>query len=216
MSKRRYRGRHRKPSATARLTTVGVVGFGTAAASLVLPTSANAATDAQWDRVAQCESGGNWHINTGNGYYGGLQFAARTWNSFDTKHYASRADLATREEQIDVANHVLDREGWGAWPVCSQYAGSPGPTAHERKARHHRRSIAHRRARAAAESRGMSRPTEPIAPHRQQYVVKQGDTLSSIARRHQVKGGWRALYHRNRAAIGPNPSQLNVGTHLKI
>jgi hypothetical protein len=220
MPKRRYRGRHRKPSTTARLTTVGVVGFGTAAASVLIPTTANAATDVQWDRVAQCESGGNWHTNTGNGYYGGLQFSARTWQSFDTHHYAPRADLATREEQIDVANHVLDRQGWGAWPVCSQYAGSPGPTAHARKARHHHQAQArhHGAARKHVEGTGNQPTLESDAAKRAaaKYVVKRGDTLIGIARAHHVKGGWHALYHRNRAAIGPDPSQLNVGTHLTL
>jgi nucleoid-associated protein YgaU len=212
MSKRRYRGRHRKPSTTARLTTVGVVGFGTAAASVLLPTAANAATDAQWDRVANCESGGNWHINTGNGYYGGLQFSARTWTSFDTKHYARRADLASRAEQIDVANHVLARQGWGAWPTCSQYAGSPGPTAHARHRHHHHHKAAdHKRGKHRAES-GPVLESKSV----KRYVVKRGDTLIGIARAHDVKGGWRGLYHRNREAIGPNPNQLSVGTHLAL
>jgi hypothetical protein len=214
MPKRRYRGRHRKPSTTARLTTVGVVGFGTAAATVLIPTTANAATAAQWDRVAQCESGGNWHTNTGNGYYGGLQFSGRTWSSFDTRHYAPRADLATRAEQIDVANHVLDRQGWGAWPVCSRYAGSPGPTAHTRKARHHH-AAAHKRHQSGADDRVLESETAKRAAAKR-YVVRRGDTLSSIARTHHIKGGWRALYHRNRAAIGPNPSQLNIGTHLSL
>ncbi|HVT20563.1 MAG TPA: transglycosylase family protein [Mycobacteriales bacterium] len=215
MSKRRYRGRHRKPSTTARLTTVGVVGFGTAAASVLAASSASAATDAQWDRVAQCESGGNWHINTGNGYYGGLQFAAHTWNSFDTKHYAPRADLASRAEQIDVANHVLAREGWGAWPVCSQYAGSPGPSAHVRKARHHAKHRHAAKHRHDHRTPTLESDTAKRASTRH-YVVKRGDTLIGIARAHHVKGGWHALYHRNRAAIGPNPSQLSVGTHLAL
>jgi hypothetical protein len=184
------------------LTTVGLVGFGTAAATVLVPTAANAATDAQWDRVAQCESGGNWHTNTGNGYYGGLQFSARTWASFDTKHYASRADLANRQEQIDVANHVLAREGWDAWPVCSQYAGPAGSGAHNRKARHHKRHHA--------------QTAEFQSSNPEVYVVKRGDTLSAIARKHQVKGGWRVIYRHNRAAIGPDPSRLRVGTHLKI
>jgi hypothetical protein len=213
MPKRRYRGRHRKPSTTARLTTFGVIGFGTAAASVMLPTAAHAATDAQWDRVAQCESGGNWHINTGNGYYGGLQFAAHTWNSFDTKHYASRADLATREEQIDVANHVLDREGWGAWPVCSHYAGPAGTTSRERRAHHRKSHHATARKRAAATHAAELQSDSPTRAH---YVVKRGDTLIGIARAHHVKGGWHALYHRNRAAIGPDPSRLSVGTHLQL
>jgi hypothetical protein len=219
MSKRRYRGRHRKPSTTTRLTTVGVVGFGTAAASVLIPTTANAATDVQWDRVAQCESGGNWHTNTGNGYYGGLQFAARTWESFDTHNYAPRADLATRTEQIDVANHVLARQGWGAWPVCSRYAGSPGPTAHARKAHHRAHEARHHQAGRKHAEGAANQPTleSDVAKRAAaKYVVKRGDTLIGIARSHHVKGGWHALYHRNRAAIGPNPSQLSVGTHLTL
>jgi len=189
-----------------------VVGVGAAAATVLVPTVAHAATDAQWDRVAQCESGGNWHDNTGNGYYGGLQFSARTWDSFDTKHYANRADLATREEQIDVANHVLARQGWGAWPVCHRYAGSPGPTAHERAARRHH----HHHATATHQGSFLGKQETVDRSSRDHYVVKSGDTLIKIARAHHVKGGWKALYHRNRAAIGPNPDQLHVGTHLAL
>src|ERR671927_169652 len=83
---------------------VPVAAGATAVGLGVLSSPAQAATTHNWTGVAQCESGGNWHINTGNGYYGGLQFSASTWNSFDTHHYASRADLASRSEQIDVAN----------------------------------------------------------------------------------------------------------------
>jgi len=71
-----------------------------------------------WDAVAACESGGNWHINTGNGFYGGLQFDYGTWLSNGGGAYASRADLATREEQIAVANHLYARRGSSPWPVC--------------------------------------------------------------------------------------------------
>jgi len=71
-----------------------------------------------WDAVAQCESGGNWHINTGNGFYGGLQFDYGTWLSNGGGAYAPRADLATREEQIAVANHLYARRGSSPWPVC--------------------------------------------------------------------------------------------------
>jgi nucleoid-associated protein YgaU len=214
MPQSRYRGRHRRTTTTERLAAVGVVGVGAAAASVLVPTAANAATDAQWDRVAQCESGGNWHDNTGNGYYGGLQFSASTWNSFDTDNFAPRADLATRDEQITVANRVLHRQGWGAWPVCHRYAGEPGPTAHERAARSHHRhhhaaswrqhSFFDRQERIDGQSGGSH------------YVVKRGDTLSKIAREHHVQGGWQALYHRNRAAVGPNPDDLHVGTHLAL
>jgi multidrug efflux pump subunit AcrA (membrane-fusion protein) len=73
-----------------------------------------------WDAVAQCESGGNWSINTGNGYYGGLQFSASTWLAYGGGSYAPRADLATRSEQIAVAEKVLAAQGAGAWPVCGR------------------------------------------------------------------------------------------------
>jgi resuscitation-promoting factor RpfB len=74
-----------------------------------------------WDAVAACESGGNWHINTGNGFYGGLQFDIGTWDANGGGAYAARADLATREQQIAVANKVADARGSSPWPVCGQY-----------------------------------------------------------------------------------------------
>lgn len=76
-----------------------------------------------WDRLAQCEAGGNWHINTGNGYYGGLQFAAGTWTSHGGGQFAPRADLASREQQIAVGERVLASQGWGAWPACAARLG---------------------------------------------------------------------------------------------
>ncbi|GAA4852310.1 resuscitation-promoting factor [Actinomycetospora corticicola] len=76
---------------------------------------------AKWDRMVKCEAGGDWNINTGNGYYGGLQFDKQTWNAYGGGQYAPRADLATREEQIAVAEKVRDaRGGYGAWPVCGK------------------------------------------------------------------------------------------------
>lgn len=76
-----------------------------------------------WDRLARCEAGGNWAINTGNGYYGGLQFTAGTWTRHGGGAYAARADLASREQQIDIAQRVLATQGWGAWPACSAKLG---------------------------------------------------------------------------------------------
>jgi hypothetical protein len=74
-----------------------------------------------WDAVAKCESGGNWAINTGNGYYGGLQFSSSTWLNNGGGVYAERADLASREQQIAIANKLADRSGGSSWPVCGQY-----------------------------------------------------------------------------------------------
>jgi hypothetical protein len=73
-----------------------------------------------WDAVAQCESGGNWTINTGNGYFGGLQFSQSTWEAYGGAAYAARADLGTRSQQIAVAEKVLAGQGPGAWPTCGR------------------------------------------------------------------------------------------------
>ena len=77
-----------------------------------------------WDAIAGCEAGGNWAINSGNGYYGGVQFDQGTWERSGGLRFAPRADLATREEQIAVAEVTRQRQGWGAWPVCSGRAGA--------------------------------------------------------------------------------------------
>jgi len=77
-----------------------------------------------WDALASCEAGGNWAINTGNGFYGGVQFDQNTWERSGGLRYAARADLATREEQITIATVTQQRQGWGAWPVCSGRIGA--------------------------------------------------------------------------------------------
>ncbi len=79
---------------------------------------------AQWDALARCESTGNWAINTGNGFFGGVQFDQNTWERQGGLRYAPRADLATREEQIAIAEVTRARQGWGAWPVCSGRVGA--------------------------------------------------------------------------------------------
>lgn len=79
--------------------------------------------DAVWDRLARCEAGGNWATNTGNGFFGGLQFTQGTWEAHGGRAYAHRADLATREEQITVGKRVQASQGWGAWPACTSSMG---------------------------------------------------------------------------------------------
>jgi hypothetical protein len=79
--------------------------------------------DAVWDKLAQCESGGNWAINTGNGYYGGLQFSLSTWLSYGGDAYAPRPDLASREEQIAVAERLRAKRGYAPWPACAAKLG---------------------------------------------------------------------------------------------
>ncbi|GAA4869603.1 transglycosylase family protein [Kitasatospora terrestris] len=92
-------------------------------AGLVTANTASAASVSTWDKVAQCESTGNWSINTGNGFYGGLQFTSSTWAAYGGTQYAPQANQATKAQQISVAEKVLADQGPGAWPVCSVQAG---------------------------------------------------------------------------------------------
>ena len=103
-----------------RITTMAATGAA-AAATLTMVTAGNASADTSvWDRVAQCESGGNWSINTGNGFYGGLQFTQSTWSAFGG---SGSPQNASKAEQIRVAQRTLAGQGPGAWPVCSVKAG---------------------------------------------------------------------------------------------
>ena len=108
--------------ATAQVTTVGTkTSTVTATATTATPVASGSTAGldlsnaAMWDKVAKCESGGNWHINTGNGYYGGLQFAQGTWIGHGGAQFAARADLASREQQITVANRIYATSGLSQW-----------------------------------------------------------------------------------------------------
>jgi murein DD-endopeptidase MepM/ murein hydrolase activator NlpD len=118
-------GRHRRRShsrTTRLIAAAGVAGVGVAM-PIIGAGMAHAAPESTWDKVAQCESTNNWKINSGNGFYGGLQFTASTWREFGGTQYAARADLATKGQQIAIAEKVLASQGPGAWPVCSVKAG---------------------------------------------------------------------------------------------
>src|SRR5699024_4463051 len=118
-----YRGKHRKSStATRNIARVAVAGAALGA-PLALATVPAQASSVNWDAVAQCESGGNWSTNTGNGYYGGLQFSPQTWHAYGGEGNPANA---SRSEQIAVAENVLDGQDIGAWPVCGAKAGATG------------------------------------------------------------------------------------------
>jgi LysM repeat protein len=186
-----------------------------AAATMTLAAPAEAApSNAVWDRVAKCESGNRWHINTGNGFYGGVQFSSSTWSAYHGRKYAHQANKASRVEQIEVARRVLKAQGPGAWPVCGpragltkksgratstalpKVAGKTTPAKHKAKAR---------KVRAA--------PAKKSRAHT--YRVHSGDTLSKIARKYHIKGGWRALYRANHTHLS-NPNRLKVGQRLTL
>ncbi|MFE7193485.1 transglycosylase family protein [Kitasatospora sp. NPDC057541] len=211
------------------IATLGVAGIGLTIPCLTAGT-ASAASVATWDKVAQCESGGNWSINTGNGFYGGLQFTSSTWASFGGTGYAARADLATKDQQIAIAEKVLAVQGPGAWPVCSVQAGltkGGAPAAVDT-------SSAAATTPAAQTPAPAAKPTEKpaekpaAAPQSRQwrqqagqqaaedYTVVAGDWLSTIADRHQVQGGWQRLYELNRATLTDGPHAIYPGQHLTL
>jgi hypothetical protein len=121
-------GRHRKPTQSSiNVAKVAFTGAVIGGSGLAMSAQAAAATDGEWDRVAHCESGNNWSINTGNGYQGGLQFSPSTWRSAGGADFAPAANMASRDQQIAVAERVLSRQGHGAWPVCGTGLSSATP-----------------------------------------------------------------------------------------
>ncbi|MFD6416409.1 transglycosylase family protein [Streptomyces sp. NPDC060194] len=277
-------------------------------------TGAHAADAGTWDKVAMCETGGLWSADLGNGLHGGLQFSPETWARYGGLAYAPSADLASRSQQIAVAEKVLEAEGPGAWPGCADISGlakaaggsderpqvdpgasaSPAETAAERKAekrekrggrddereptgsksprpaasasdetsndpvprggadvttgeatpsasgsgKHRGRpaeeageALAGRESEdgaveelagpapddARADEEHASRGTdatrdEDLAAGR--YTVREGDNLWTLARSHEVEGGWSALYEANRESVGEDPDLILPGQSL--
>ena len=121
---RNYVPRHASPKSSVNRNRVAGVAFaGAATVTTGIAVSAPAQAASVWDTVAACESGGNWATNTGNGFYGGLQFTSGTWLGHGGGEFAPRADLASRDAQITIAQRVLASQGPGAWPVCGRKAG---------------------------------------------------------------------------------------------
>ncbi|MFI7543930.1 transglycosylase family protein [Actinoplanes sp. NPDC049599] len=185
---------------------LAVAGAAGTLALLAPGTAAQARAGVNWDAIAQCESGGNWSINTGNGYYGGLQFSRGTWKAYGGGKYASTANRASRAEQIRIAEKVLKGQGIGAWPTCGKKAGSSKAYKAKNAGGATSRSTAHKKATKATSARATGK----------KYTVKSGDTLARIAAAHHVKGGWRALFQLNRAALGGNPHLILPGQRLSL
>jgi nucleoid-associated protein YgaU len=195
-----------------RLALGVVAGATLGAAALLGPAQPASAAGVNWDAIAQCESSGNWSINTGNGYYGGLQFSASTWKAYGGKKYASNAHRASRAEQIAVAEKVLRGQGIGAWPTCGKRAGS----TKQYKAKSTSGASEQRKATKASRSQVQKRTAAKVRTDGRRYVVKSGDTLAKIAAKQSVAGGWRQLYRANRTVIGGNPDVIRPGQRLAL
>jgi resuscitation-promoting factor RpfA len=210
-----------RKQAAARRTAVGAALAGlVVGAPIALATPAQAAPN--WDALAQCESGGRWNVNTGNGYYGGVQFSAGTWRAYGGTQYAPRADLASREQQIAVAQRVLASQGPGAWPACSRKTGwhngaGGGPAAAPRQTKPAKKAPSKVTPKAAAPR--PTAPATPVAPaapkNGADHTVKPGDTLSEIATLFNVPGGWTVVFDRNRDVIS-DPNLIYPGQQLDV
>ncbi|QOV39326.1 LysM peptidoglycan-binding domain-containing protein [Streptomyces ferrugineus] len=181
--------------------------------------NAAAADSGVWDRIAQCESGGNWHINTGNGYYGGLQFSASTWRGFGGTAYAPTADRASKAQQIAVATKVQRAQGWGAWPTCSARAGAYGsapgaPTAGSESSAKAAPSTAKAAPSTPSQTPERSSGHTTRDSSRGDYTVREGDTLSGIAARHGTT--WQRLHAANKSVIGGDPDVIVPGQRLEL
>jgi LysM repeat protein len=205
------------------LTAAGVAGT----AALLGPASAAQASSVNWDAVAHCESGGNWSITTGNGFYGGLQFTRGTWKAYGGAKYASTANKASRSEQIAIAEKVLRGQGIGAWPVCGRKGGSSKhysathtSGSHNTTSSHKSKSVtrksAHRKSVGAAARKATKvTRTTSVKVTGNTYVVRSGDTLSAIASANHIKGGWHTLAQLNRGTIS-NPSLIFPGQRVAL
>ncbi|MER7486799.1 transglycosylase family protein [Streptomyces sp. NPDC126497] len=226
------RGRHRRyqPNRINRASLTVTAGGAGMALPLLGAGTAQAADVETWDKVAACESTNDWNINTGNGYYGGLQFTRSTWEAYGGTRYAPRADLATKDQQIAVAEKVLDGQGPGAWPVCSSRAGltRDGGTPDIRPAaaesdgddgdgkRTDGGSGDGRTGRSSVADVAPQTTPQSRAGRAEMYTVVRGDTLSGIASDQRVGGGWRKLYAANRSTVGGDPDLILPGQRLAL
>jgi nucleoid-associated protein YgaU len=208
------KAKHRRPSKVTRLVALAGVAGAAIAAPVLGATSASAATASEWDAVAQCESGGNWSINTGNGYYGGLQFSASTWAAYGGTAYASTADQASKAQQIEIAEKVLAGQGKGAWPSCgvglssASYGGGSAEAAPAQPSQERSEAPTTRSERTEAPAPAPKAEKPAAAPQAKgfqkgdgEYKVEAGDTLSKIAQAEKVEGGWEKLFELNKDIV---------------
>ncbi len=222
---------HDASSHRARKSLIGrriaLTAFAVGAAGTVpllgLSSAANASS-VNWDAIANCESSGNWAINTGNGFYGGLQFTQSTWDAYGGGSYASRADLASRADQIAVAEKVLAGQGIGAWPVCGAQAGDSGSYngSNTNGSSDSSQSGSSDSGDQSDSSQSDSSQSDSQAPaaHAQKagpaYTVKAGDTLNKIATSNKVSGGWQELYANNASTVGGDANLIFPGQKLVL
>ncbi|GAA2337621.1 transglycosylase family protein [Saccharopolyspora halophila] len=199
-----HKGKHRKPSNAKRNFARFAVAGAVVAAPVAVAAPANAA---DWDMLAKCESSGDWSTNTGNGFYGGLQFTPSTWSAFGGNQYASSAHLATREQQIAVAEKVLAAQGENAWPACSAKLNwTSGSTDTSSQTSTSQQST-------ETQTETKTETQSSVKASGGDYTVKPGDTLSKIAQAYGVD--YQSIYQDNSNLLS-DPNLIFPGQQLDI
>ena len=213
--------------ATLAAVSIAGVALSASAASAAVPTATSGSV---WDSLAECESSGNWGINTGNGYAGGLQFSPSTWAAYGGTGSASSA---SREQQIAVAERVQAGQGWGAWPSCAAKLGLSGgavapqsvpvtqaPAAVPAPAA--KAPVKAAAPKAVAPKAAAPKAAAPAARHLaevplsgESYTIQSGDTLSKVAEKLNIAGGWQQLADANAATIS-DPDVVFPGQVLQL
>lgn len=195
----------------------------TGASVAMIGPAANAADGATWDALAECESGGSWSTNTGNGFSGGLQFTPSTWAAHGG---TGSAENASRAEQIAVAENVLDSQGWGAWPACSAKlglsGGGGGSQVSSQSAEIQQAPVQQAPVAEAPVQQAPAAPAPAAAPaveapavSGENYAVQPGDTLASIAESLGLQGGWEDLFAANADTV-TDPNLIYVDQILLV
>ena len=218
--------KHAPQSFTRRAVATAALA-GAAIAVPVMMAGSASADSVNWTAIANCESSGNWAADTGNGFYGGLQFTQSTWDAYGGEQYASSANLASESQQIAVAEQVLAGQGIGAWPVCGAHAGdgttyagtntggssSSSSSSSSDSSSNSSSSSDNSGSGSASSSDNSSAGSSRSASGT--YTVKSGDTLSGIAAKEGISD-WHTLYTANKSTLGANPDLILPGQVLNL
>jgi LysM repeat protein len=229
----------RSKSFTRRAVATAAIA-GAAIAIPVAMAGTASADSVNWTAIANCESSGNWAADTGNGFYGGLQFTQSTWDAYGGDQYAASANLASEADQITVAEAVLAGQGIGAWPVCGAYAGSgttytgtntsgssstdtSSSSSSSSSSSNTSSSSSADNSTSSSSSNTSSSDTSSSTPSTSSstgsksgsYTVQSGDTLSGIAAKEGISD-WHTLYNNNESTIGSNADLIYPGQVLNL
>jgi len=229
-----------KHALTSKFTRRAIATAAIAGAAIAVPVAmagTASASSVNWSAIANCESSGNWSIDTGNGFYGGLQITKSTWDAYGGDQYAAYPNQASESDQIAVAENILAGQGIGAWPVCGANAGSSASysgtnTSGTGSSSSSSSSSSDTSSSSSSSDTSSSTPSSSnnsssssssdnssssssTSSSSGTYTVQSGDTLSSIASKEGISD-WHSLYTNNESTLGSNPNLIYPGQVLNL